>query len=399
MGIAEASPTTMAPLLLRNLATSLFVFVDKFIINLSKKYKLLEIIHTLLISSFLFFLRLLPSLFPSIHPVSDARYPLKPPKTASYISGRIGIGSSSGSGDLGISRALTQLLSIISHLPVSSRKYEVVRSLAEKLIDENHWEGIEELREVNRAVLSAAFDRTIGEIEAGMIERGFCQDDNDGGDGAGGGGSVAGPMEFRLGRVVRAVRLLGESACSRFGTVKEGANQTGSSVEKLAAEVLWLAQKMASCGCRNEACRRWASAAQLGRLSLSAEPRLQAALVKVAAFLLKQCREMGKDNDGDESEKQQQMQTKLNMLISWLPLLCRGSNGTDAPVLSIGERRELELVLEEMIGTLQQDQQEQVLALWLHHFTYSSSSDWPNLHASYARWYGASRKLLIHQDQ
>lgn len=122
-------------------------------------------------------------------------------------------------------------------------------------------------------------------------------------------------------------------------------------------------------------------------------------MILCVAFLLKQCREMGKDKDGDESEKQQQMQTKLKMLISWLPLLCRGSNGTDAPVLSIGERRELELVLEEMIGTLQQDQQEQVLALWLHHFTYSSSSDWPNLHASYARWYSASRKLLIHQDQ
>ncbi|KAL0546684.1 hypothetical protein IC582_016596 [Cucumis melo] len=394
MGIAEASPTTLAPLLLRNLATSLFVFADKSLINLAKKYKILQIIHALIISSFLFFLRLLPSLFPSIHSVSDDRYPLKPPKGGSYGTGGIG----SGSGDLGVSRALTQLLSIISHVPVSSRKYEVVRSLAEKLIDENHWEGIEELREVNRVVLSAAFDRTIGLIEAGMIERGFCQEDNDGGDG-GGGGSLGGPVEFGLGRVVRAVRLLGESACSRFGREKEVGNQSGSSVEKLAAEMLWLAQKMASCGYWNEVCGRWASAAQWGRLSLSAEPRLQASLVKVAVFLFKQCREMGKDEDGEESEKQQQMQTKLKMLISWLPLLCRGSNGTDAPILSIGERRELELGLEEMIGTLQQDEQEQVLALWLHNFTYSSLSDWPNLHASYARWYSASRKLLIDRDQ
>lgn len=142
------------------------------------------------------------------------------------------------------------------------------------MIDENHWEGVQELREVNRAVLSAAFDRSIAQIEAALIDRGFRQDgDEDGG----GGVSGAGPVEFRFARVVRAVR-------SRLGNGKERANRTGCSVEKLAAEVLWLAQKMVSCGCRNEACRRWASAAQLGRLSLSAEPRLQCSLVKVAGI-------------------------------------------------------------------------------------------------------------------
>ncbi|XP_022985112.1 uncharacterized protein LOC111483193 [Cucurbita maxima] len=225
----------MAPLLLRSLASSLFVFADKSFINLSKKYKLLEIIHTLLISSFLFFLRLLPSFFSSIHLVPDDRFPLKSSK---------------------------------AHIPVSSRKYEVVRSLAEKLIDENHWEGIEELREVNRKVFSTAFNRTIGQIESRMLDLGFFQDDDDEGCG---GGSVNGPAEFRLGQIVRAVRFLGESAYSRLGRVKEGANQTRISAEKLAAEALWLAEKMASCGCRSEACRRWASAGQLGRLSLAVE--------------------------------------------------------------------------------------------------------------------------------
>ncbi|XP_022977929.1 uncharacterized protein LOC111478071 [Cucurbita maxima] len=375
MGIAEASPITMAPLLLRNLLTSLFGFADKFLISLSKKHKLLEVIHCLSVSFFLFFLRWLPPFFPTIHQVSDDRYPLKSPKGGSYGTS----GSGSGSGDLGISRALTQLLSIISHVQISSRKYEVVRSLAEKLIDENHREGIEELREVNRAVLSTAFDRTIAQIEAAMLHQGFRNDDDEDEDGE----TSSGPVEFWLARVVRAV-------CSRLGSVKDGANRTGSSAEKLAAELLWLAGKMASCGCGIEACQRWASAAQLGRLSLSAEPRLQGSLVRVAAFMFKQSREMGK-----ESEKH--AQTKLQMLISWLPLLCRGSNGTDAPVLSIGERREVELVLGEMIGTLQRDEQEQVLAMWLHHFTYSASSDWPNLHASYAHWYSASRNLIIHQ--
>lgn len=267
MGIAEASPVTMAPLLLRNLLTSLFGFADKFLINLSKKHKLLEVIHCLSVSFFHFFLRWLPSLFPSIHQVSDDRYPLKPPKGGSYGTS----GSGSGSGDLGVSRALTQLLSIISHVQVSSRKYEVVRSLAEKLIDENQREGIEELREVNRAVLSTAFDRTISQIEAAMLHQGFHNDDDEDEDGE----TSSGPVEFWLARVVRAV-------CSRLGSVNDGANRTGSSAEKLAAELLWLAEKMASCGCGIEACQRWASAAQLGRLSLSAEPRLQGSLVRVA---------------------------------------------------------------------------------------------------------------------
>lgn len=116
-------------------------------------------------------------------------------------------------------------------------------------------------------------------------------------------------------------------------------------------------------------------------------------MILCVAFMFKQSREMRKD----EEESEKHAQTKLQMLISWLPLLCRGSNGTDAPVLSIGERREVELVLGEMIGTLQGDEQEQVLAIWLHHFTYSASSDWPNLHASYGHWYSASRNLIIHQ--
>lgn len=82
--------------------------------------------------------------------------------------------------------------------------------------------------------------------------------------------------------------------------------------------------------------------------------------------------------------------------MSWLPLLCRASNGTDAPVLSINERAELERVLEETTEMLEQEEeQEKVLSLWLHHYIYCPSSDWPNLHACYARWCSASRKLLL----
>lgn len=115
--------------------------------------------------------------------------------------------------------------------------------------------------------------------------------------------------------------------------------------------------------------------------------------------MFKQAKDMKLDNEADEEEEKQEVkQIKMQMLLSWLPLLCRASNGTDAPVLSIGERAELERVLEETIEKLEEEeQQEKVLTLWLHHFTYCPSSDWPNLHASYARWCDASRKLLLHQ--
>lgn len=89
---------------------------------------------------------------------------------------------------------------------------------------------------------------------------------------------------------------------------------------------------------------------------------------------------------------------KKKMLMSWLPLLCRGSSGTDSPVLSMIERSALEKFLEEAIEELEgEEAQEQVLSLWLHHFTYCASSDWPNLLTTYTRWYTASRKLLLLQ--
>jgi hypothetical protein len=112
------------------------------------------------------------------------------------------------------------------------------------------------------------------------------------------------------------------------------------------------------------------------------------------AFLFKEAKDMGLD-EIEGSKIKQEMQVKLKMLQSWLALLCRASNGTDVPALSISERTEIERVLENIIEGLEQEEQEQVLSLWLHHFTHSPSSDWPNLHACFARWCSASRKQLL----
>ncbi|KAJ6372049.1 hypothetical protein OIU77_002384 [Salix suchowensis] len=315
MGMMETSLITIAPLLIRNIATAIFIFADKSLLTLAQKHKLLEQIRYLLVTSFLFFLRLLPSLFPSLNPSSDQDHdnhniqyhPLRPLKTENYLP-------SSGYGDSGIARALTQLLSIVNDIPVSSRK------------------------------------------------------------------------------VLKAVRAVGDGSWARSGRGREGVDRSG---EKLAAELLWLGQKLSACGCGEEAVWRWASASNLARLALSAEARLQGSLVKVSGFLIKQAKESGPD-EAEEGKREPQRQTKMKMLISWLPLLCRASTGTDAPVLSMRERAELEKILEEMIEMLEdEEQQEQVLSLWLHHFTYTPSSDWPNLRASYARWCTASRQLLI----
>ncbi|KDP40903.1 hypothetical protein JCGZ_24902 [Jatropha curcas] len=328
---------------------------------------------------FFFLLRLLPSFLPSSNPNLDNNHLTKSTKSGNYLL-------SHGS-DSGIARALSQILTAINDIPVSSRKYELLRSLAERVIEENEKENVEILREVNGKSLSAAFERTLNQLEAGVMELGNDPIGN-------GGGSGYWPVHYGLNRVLKVVRSVKEVPLLGWAG-RGGRDGVDRLEEKLAAELLWLAQKLAACGCGEEAVLKWASASNLAWLALSAEPRLQGSLVKVSAFLFKQAKDLGAE-ETEESKKEQQRQTKKKMLMAWLPLLCRASNGTDIPVLNTSQKAELERELEEMIGMLEhEDEQEQVLSLWLHHFTCCSSSDWPNLQASYDRWCMASRKLLI----
>jgi hypothetical protein len=276
----EGSSTTMAPLLLRNLLTTIFIYADKSLINLAEKHKLLELIRYTLIASFLFLLRILPSFFPSLlsNPIPQNPFhnsTKKPDNNNNYVT------PTCVTGDSGIARALSQLLSIVNDIPVSSRKYEVVRSLAERLIDENNKEGIETLREVNRAALSLAFARTLSQLEAAVVHQG-SPEERTVGDGSG--GSVSGhSVEYRLSRVLRAVRLFGISGSRRSPA---GMSRSEVSAEKMAAELLWLAQKLAACGCAEEAISRWAVASNLAWLALCAEPRLQGSLVKISGIFI-----------------------------------------------------------------------------------------------------------------
>ncbi|CAI9104039.1 OLC1v1002646C1 [Oldenlandia corymbosa var. corymbosa] len=405
------SPASIAPYLLRNFITSMFVLADKSLSFLAEKSQFLQALRYILVSSFLFFLRILPSFFPSLIPSeSNATNSIRPnlkfkkkrgdsnhvPATG---GGRAGGGAVvGGTGDSGIARALSQLLAIVNDIPVSSRKYDVVRSLAEKIIDENLSEGNEALRQVNCSVLSSAFGRTLSQLESAMMDYGR----NYAGDFTRKGTTADRDEDYysyyaSVSRFMRAVRYCRDAVLFRpkSSPGDEMSRSGGNSAEKLAAELLWLSQKMAACGCGEEAVNKWASASSLAWLSLTTEPRLQGYIVKISAFLFKKAKEIGREVD-EESKREQQRETKLKMLLLWIPLLCRATIGTDSPVLSVSERAELERTLEDIIESLkQQEDQEKVLSLWLHHFTYCPSSDWPNLHGCYARWCTASRRNLL----
>ncbi|OVA14218.1 hypothetical protein BVC80_9029g48 [Macleaya cordata] len=357
--------TNMPSFLLSEIISSLFTSADKSLSNLTHKFEFLQILYHLLSFSLywiLFFLRLLPSLYPQSTPPKS----LDPSQKNLSFKREKGTQKAINDDSSSISRALSQILSIINEIPVSSRKYELVRSLAETLIDDNIKLGLDVLREINCTVLSSAFARTLCELETAILEEvnetaGF------------------GPVEYRLSRVLSTVRSFSDGVLSRFGGTVSVSRPAGWNAEKFAAELLWLAKKMSACG--------------------SAESKLISAVEYLsAALLLKEAKEMGRGeaNEGESDEiEDEQREKKMKLLMSWLPFLCRASNGPDAPVLNTSERMEVERVIEDIIEKLrQEDQQEKVLSLWLHHFTSCPLSDWPNLQACYARWFDASRKLL-----
>ncbi|PKU86874.1 hypothetical protein MA16_Dca017302 [Dendrobium catenatum] len=165
-------------------------------------------------------------------------FPLSPPSN-SYTAI-----SNSSSSPSPTTRALSHVLSVVSFIPVSSRKYYFARSLADRLLDENLISSQPGgLHAVNRAALSDAFEHTIRRLEAVLPMPG------------------GGPMDLVVGAIRGTLRRVG------VGEIDGGGGSIAA--EKLAAEVLWLAQKMAECGAAGEAVARWASAVGLGRSALT----------------------------------------------------------------------------------------------------------------------------------
>ncbi|XP_010937432.1 uncharacterized protein [Elaeis guineensis] len=332
--------------------SSVILLPGGLLLNLLRRFLLL-FLHAV-VSFLLFLLSHLPSFSSSSHPTATAAAP---------------------GGTTAADRALAHVLSTVSRVPVASRKYELVRSLADRLLDDNLRLGAATgLDELNRAALSSAFSRTLQHLEAAT--------------------AAAVSASFAADRSLDMIIGVVRSAIRRFAVAEEG-DVVGGSAEKLAAEALWLGQKMAECGAAPDAVARWGEAAELGRVALYAEPRLQVALARVSAFLLKHANSTQMEEWKGEGEDGSIAHYRMAMLTSWLPLLCRASNGVGTPILSSGERVEMVRVLEEIIEKLSWEQQEEVLALWLHHFTSCPDSDWPNLVSCYTRWYSESRKFLL----
>ncbi|KAK1313422.1 hypothetical protein QJS10_CPA06g01643 [Acorus calamus] len=336
---------------------------------------LLRYAISLSLYSLFFFLRLLLSLFPS----SPSSSPPPSPPSSKIVSHFPPPPASTSSA---VARSLSHILSAMSRVPVASRKYALIQSMADRAIDGNSRLGSPALDAVNRSVLSAAFSATLRRIEAAVRRdrssaAAAVRVDRTG-------NKVVGAVRFGLGIVKEAMVM----AASVAGA--EADEEGRVSAEKMAVELLWLAKKMEGCGAVGEAVARWGSATELARLALLAEPRLQGSLVRVSAFLFNHIKEIEDDEGSNMVDRY-----RMEMLMSWLPLLCHASNGIDVPVLSGADKTEVERVLDEIIGELSNEEQEEVLAMWLHHFTTCPNSDWPDLMSSYTRWYTESRRLFL----
>lgn len=195
------------------------------------------------------------SLFFAFLSVLSPPPPLPPPALAPALP-RADPGSPAGATCVG--RALAHVLSVASRLPVASRKYELVRGLAERLLDDNVRAGGARVGAVNRAALAGAFERTLLQLEAAA------------------GGEWPG-MELAMRAIRTGIRWWRPTAAA---ALDEGFG--GPAAEKHAAELLWLGQKMAECGAAREAAVQFGAAARLGSRALVAEPTLQVALLRLA---------------------------------------------------------------------------------------------------------------------
>ncbi|CAH2043554.1 unnamed protein product [Thlaspi arvense] len=259
----KLSSGSVVPQLLRNIIIAVVVFADESLLQIPGNSKLLEKLRLFLVSCFVFFLRSLPSAVPFANPNSISTRAFK------FTTDKKMLEISDCPSESGIGRAIWQLLSAMNEIPVNSRKYEVVRSLAERLIDENHGENSTALFDLNRRVLNASFRRTLARLEA-AVER----NRRDTGE----------PVRRGLNRVVMAaVRAVGDGFPGWGG--EEAAEQSSETAEKLAAELLWLAEKMSVYGYGDEAVEKWASASNLARLALWPEPRLQCSMVQISGNL------------------------------------------------------------------------------------------------------------------
>ncbi|KAK6931748.1 hypothetical protein RJ641_003541 [Dillenia turbinata] len=294
-----------------------------------------------------------------------------------------------------LGRALSHIFTILNEMPATSRKYQFAVSMADKIVDENMRDGNVQLQEINRMALASAFTRTSALLYHSLQSTDQLISGN-------GGSMWAWPMRLirflPLGSyMIASFKGLSFVANTLFPMLLGGvAMSTGSQkrlqlededdvvAEKLAQELMWIADKMRNCGVADEALIHWSYASGLASLALSTNPRVQGFIVKITAILVAEAR---------QGNHHVPREVKFRLLVLWLPLFCYAGNGFAYPVLSRYEKIEMERAMNEVISSLSPRQQEIVLTNWLQDFT-NSTSDWPNLQLSYDHWCQSSRKIV-----
>ncbi|URE03701.1 hypothetical protein MUK42_20625 [Musa troglodytarum] len=217
--------------------------------------QLLRLLRRFVLSGFHFLLCLLSFLL--FHHASPPHPPPPHPLASGSAVAPLADGSRAG-------RGLSRVLFAVAHVPVASRKYDFVRSLAERILDDNlRATSGADLQTLNRTALSAAFARTLHGLEEALAAEAASA------NGVRSGGRIMGALKSRV-RAWAAGRVVPPAG-------EEGA---GESAEKLASEAMWLGQKMAENGAAAEAVAMWGTASRLAGLAVSAEPRLQVAIVR-----------------------------------------------------------------------------------------------------------------------
>ncbi|BBN18762.1 protein MpLDPS2 [Marchantia polymorpha subsp. ruderalis] len=292
-----------------------------------------------------------------------------------------------------IGRALLQVLSLVNDLPASSRKYAFARALTEKIIAENlsHGHGFES---VNRVALSAGFQRTLAflnetlaslhqqkrvgtiwSVPLKFIVRMLP------------GGGMALPLPAPLSLVRSTIGgFLNPSPhwAHVFPPTRIVYEENGTLMaEKLAEELLWLAQKLSECSALEEAINQWSSCSSLASMALSAKPRIQRSMVRLTALLV---------HGIVQGNVDVAREVKFKLLLHWIPLFCTATHGGDGVIFNTTEKVDAEKTLAEAIRNLPESDQEVLLAIWLQEYA-MSPSDWPNLQSCYDSWCFETRKV------
>ena len=260
-----------------------------------------------------------------------------------------------------------QVLSLVNDVPVTARKYDFVVSIAERILDDNAYSGSSTLQHINRAALSSAFSRTSEKLRLSL------QNSRDSDD------EIAAWPICLLKRLLAAANLR-----NQHPPPVRNREELDLESEKLAQELLWIANKMRLCESLEGAVMRWSLDIGLSSLSVTANPRSQGPLIKISVMLL---REMAQSAGGVPRD------VRFRILALWMPLLCYAGNGVGSPVLSGREKLDAEGIIGEIIQGLPCEDQELILGSWMEDFAFSAS-DWPDLRGCYDQWCRSSRKLL-----